>query len=77
MDPLPQVDADPEALDDTDFAPFRTLNDLPMGMTAHVVYDTLDGAPATLSPRMMDIIRDQIGFDGLVMTDDIGSQSST
>ena len=72
---LPQVDADPEALDDTDFAPFRTLNDLPMGMTAHVVYDTLDGAPATLSPRMMDIIRDQIGFDGLVMTDDISMKA--
>lgn len=72
---LPQVGADPEALDDTDFAPFRTLNDLPMGMTAHVVYEALDGAPATLSPKMMQIIRDQIGFDGLVMTDDISMKA--
>jgi beta-N-acetylhexosaminidase len=72
---LPQVDADPEALDDTDFAPFRALNDLPMGMTAHVVYEALDGAPATLSQKMMGLIRDQIGFDGLVMTDDISMKA--
>ncbi|MEC7256374.1 MAG: beta-N-acetylhexosaminidase, partial [Pseudomonadota bacterium] len=72
---LPQVGADPKALDDTDFAPFRALNDLPMGMTAHVVYDALDGAPATLSSKVMDIIRDQIGFDGLVMTDDISMKA--
>lgn len=74
---LPHVDADPEALDDTDFAPFRALNDLPMGMTAHLVYDAIDPAPATISRVMMALIRAQIGFDGLIMTDDISMQALT
>ncbi len=72
---LPHVSADPEELDDTDFAPFRALNDLPMGMTAHLVYDAIDTDPATISPRMMGLIRDQIGFDGLIMTDDISMKA--
>jgi len=72
---LPHVSADPEDLDDTDFAPFRALNDLPMGMTAHLVYEALDPKPATISPPMMGLIRDQIGFDGLVMTDDISMKA--
>lgn len=74
---LPHVTADPEDLDDTDFAPFRALNDLPMGMTAHLVYDALDAAPATISPVVMQMIRDQIGFDGLIMTDDISMKALT
>lgn len=72
---LPHVDVDPEALDDTDFAPFRDLNDLPMGMTAHLVYDALDAQPATLSSTVMGLIRDQIGFGGLIMTDDISMKA--
>jgi len=72
---LPHVIADPEALDDTDFAPFRALNDLAMGMTAHLVYDAIDPAPATVSPVMIGLIRDQIGFDGLLMTDDISMKA--
>jgi beta-N-acetylhexosaminidase len=72
---LPYVDADLEALDDTDFAPFRALNDLPMGMTAHLVYGAIDPAPATISPVVMRLIREQIGFDGLIMTDDISMQA--
>ena len=72
---LPHVTADPEELDDTDFAAFRTLNDLPMGMTAHLVYDALDSEPATLSAPVMGMIRDQIGFDGLIMTDDISMKA--
>ena len=72
---LPHVDAEPEALDDTDFAPFRALADLPMAMTAHLVYDAIDEAPATLSPVMIDLIRKQIGFDGLLMTDDISMKA--
>lgn len=68
---LPHVDADSEALEDTDFAAFRALNDVPMGMTAHLVYEVFDSAPATLSPSMMTLIREQIGFDGLIMTDDL------
>jgi len=72
---LPHVGADPEALDDTDFAPFRALNDLPMAMTAHLVYDAIDPEPATLSPAMIRLIRDQIGFDGLLMSDDISMKA--
>jgi beta-N-acetylhexosaminidase len=72
---LPQVDTDLEELDDTDFAPFRALNDLPMGMTAHQVFRAIDPAPATLSSVMITLIRDQIGFDGLIMTDDISMKA--
>lgn len=72
---LPHVTADPEALDDTDFAPFRALNDLPMGMTAHLVYDAIAADPATVSPVMIELIREQIGFDGLIMTDDISMRA--
>ncbi len=72
---LPVVSASRDDLRDSDFAPFRQLNDLPMGMTAHLVYDAIDPAPATLSPVMMDVIRDDIGFDGLVMTDDISMKA--
>lgn len=72
---LPHVDADPEALDDTDFAPFRALNDLPMAMTAHLVYDAIDPVPATLSSTMIRLIREQIGFDGLIMSDDISMKA--
>lgn len=68
---LPTVVARLDDLDAVDFAPFRALNDLPMGMTAHVRYAALDDAPATASARMIGLIRDRIGFDGLLMTDDI------
>lgn len=72
---LPRVTANLEELTDSDFAPFRTLNDLPMGMTAHLVYDALDSAPATLSESVLDMIRSDIGFDGLIMTDDISMKA--
>ncbi len=58
-----------------DFAPFRALNDLTMGMTAHLIYEALDPRPATVSRVMMQHIRDDIGFDGLIMTDDISMQA--
>lgn len=74
---LPVVDASSAELDRTDFAPFRALADLPMGMTAHVVYADIDAdAPATISPTVVrDVIRGAIGFDGLLMTDDLGMQA--
>jgi len=72
---LPHVGADPASLDRTDFAAFRSLKDLPMGMTAHLVYDAIDASPATTSAVMMRLIRDQIGFDGLIMTDDISMKA--
>ena len=72
---LPLVDAPREALDTHDFAPFKALCDLPMGMTAHLVYDAIDPRPATLSPVMMNLIREDIGFDNLIMTDDISMKA--
>lgn len=54
------------------FAPFTALRDLPLAMTAHVVYAAIDAErPATLSPRVIECIRNEIGFDGLLMSDDI------
>ncbi|SEK51462.1 beta-N-acetylhexosaminidase [Roseovarius azorensis] len=72
---LPVVGASHDLLRYTDFAPFHALRDLPMAMTAHVVYAAMDDAPATTSPRMMQVIRDEIGFDGLIMTDDISMKA--
>jgi beta-N-acetylhexosaminidase len=72
---LPHVGEGLSDLTSCDFAPFRALNDLPMGMTAHLVYDAIDDAPATISPKMMSIIRDDIGFAGLIMTDDISMKA--
>ncbi|WP_128254211.1 beta-N-acetylhexosaminidase [Falsirhodobacter deserti] len=67
---LPTVTASAEELE-RDFAPFRALSDLPMAMTAHIVFSVFDDAPATCSATMIDLIRQDIGFDGLLMTDDI------
>jgi beta-N-acetylhexosaminidase len=73
---LPTIDASLEALTAVDFAPFRALNDLPMAMTAHLVFAALDpGLPATQSPRMIRVIRQQIGFKGLLMSDDLNMQA--
>ncbi|WP_027243716.1 beta-N-acetylhexosaminidase [Leisingera daeponensis] len=72
---LPHVASDPETLEQSDFAAFKALNDLPLGMTAHLVYDAYDSRPATTSPVMMQLIREQIGFDGLIMTDDISMKA--
>jgi beta-N-acetylhexosaminidase len=72
---LPLVGAEHADLTTCDFAPFKALNDLPMGMTAHLVYDAIDPRPATLSPVMMQLIRDEIGFDNLIMTDDISMKA--
>lgn len=69
---LPRVSADRETLEAIDFAPFAALADLPMAMTAHLIFDAIDpDRPATQSPIMVQIMRDQIGFQGLLMTDDI------
>ena len=72
---LPRVTASLDDLRASDFAPFAALGDLPMAMTAHLVYASLDDQPATLSPRVMQEIRDGIGYDGLVMTDDISMKA--
>lgn len=70
---LPVVQAPRAELEQADFAAFRAVADLPMAMTAHVVYADLDPtAPATTSKLVIEqIIRGQIGFDGLLMSDDL------
>jgi beta-N-acetylhexosaminidase len=70
---LPVVDTDGNELERTDFAAFRPLNDLPMAMTAHVVFTAFDPAhPATTSATMIErVIRGVIGFQGLLMSDDV------
>jgi beta-N-acetylhexosaminidase len=70
---LPRVDTDRATLEATDFAAFRPLNRLPLGMTAHVVFSAIDpDAPATTSVTMVrEVIRGSIGFEGLLMSDDV------
>lgn len=75
---LPQVDKDLDWLMVHDFAPFKALADLPLAMTAHLVFSKIDPEhPATQSPKMIDLIRSDIGFGGLLMTDDISMQALT
>ncbi len=70
---LPVVDADRATLESTDFAAFRPLNRLPLGMTAHVVFSAIDAvAPATTSVTIVrEVIWEFIGFQGLLMSDDV------
>src|SRR6266576_590129 len=70
---LPVVDTSKAELERTDFAAFRPLADLPMAMTAHVVFSALDLAhPATTSATIVkQVIRGVIGFQGLLMSDDV------
>jgi beta-N-acetylhexosaminidase len=70
---MPVVDASEEALE-IDLEPFRSLRGAPMGMTCHCVYTAWDsGRPASQSPTVIgEVIRGRIGFDGFLMSDDIG-----
>ena len=69
---LPVVSTKRSDLMQTDFNVFHQLNDITMGMTAHLVFKDIDSVePVTHSKLMMDLIRDDIRFDGLLMTDDI------
>ncbi|RYH12422.1 beta-N-acetylhexosaminidase [Tropicimonas sp. IMCC6043] len=73
---LPVVETPVETLRGVDFAPFQALADLPMAMTAHLRYTQFDPVhPATLSSALIRLIRDEIGFDGLLMSDDISMQA--
>ncbi|MCI4664112.1 MAG: beta-N-acetylhexosaminidase [Neomegalonema sp.] len=69
----PRIDASWAELSQTDFAAFAALADLPLGMTAHVIYEAVDpGQIATTSAKVIqDVVREEIGFDGLLMTDDL------
>lgn len=69
---LPRVALDRATLDAVDFAAFRALADLPLGMTAHIVYEALGSTlPATMDVNVINLIRDDIGFQGALMTDDL------
>ena len=73
---LPEVDAPLEALEATDFQPFEALSDMPMAMTAHVIYSAIDRKrPATTSRKVVRLIRERLGFTGLLMTDAIEMQA--
>ena len=72
-DELPRIDSDSDTLRQSDFEPFRQLNDALLGMTGHLLFTAIDeGAASTCSKTVIgDIIRNHIGFDGVLMSDDI------
>lgn len=74
---LPTVTASRAELERMDFRPFRLLADLPWAMTAHVLYEAIDRQAAlTVSARgVKDVIREHIGFDGLLLSDDLSMQA--
>ena len=74
---LPYVKADINTLREADFLPFKLLADLPMSMTAHITYSTIDTLPATISKKMITIIRKDIKFKNLLITDDISMGALT
>ncbi len=74
---LPVVDADRETLEATDFLPFRELSDAPWAMVAHLLYRAVDReAPATTSRKVIDeVIRGSIGFEGVLLSDDLSMEA--
>jgi beta-N-acetylhexosaminidase len=73
---LPVVHADLVHLDAWDFAPFRALSDMPLAMTAHVVFDAVDPKrPATTSKKALKLMRRDLGFGGLIVTDDLSMKA--
>ena len=76
---LPKVTAKLDDLRNVDFKPFIDLKDMPLAMTAHVIYEAIDPEyPATTSQKVFtEIIRGEIGYDGLVMTDDLSMNALT
>jgi len=74
---LPVISESREELSATDFAPFKALNAMPAGMSAHIIYRAIDpDAPASTSPIVTrDVIRGEIGFDGLLMSDDLSMKA--
>jgi beta-N-acetylhexosaminidase len=73
---LPIVEANIPLLKQTDFVPFTELSDAPWAMTAHVVYDAIDALnPGTLSPYIINVIREYIGFEGIIVSDDLSMKA--
>lgn len=73
---LPVVETDLATLDAWDFAPFKALSDMPMAMTAHVVFSAVDAKrPATTSKKGIRLMREHLGFSGLIMSDDLSMKA--
>jgi beta-N-acetylhexosaminidase len=74
---LPRVTANAENLSASDFVTFRSLNRCPLAMTAHVVFEAIDPQrPATTSPKLIrDVIRGEIGFEGVLVSDDLSMKA--
>ncbi len=72
---LPVVEVSLADLAKTDFPPFQAMSDALMGMTSHVVYRAIDDAPCTHSPKVIATIRERLGFDGLLFTDDLSMEA--
>ena len=73
---LPIVDTDLATLEATDFAVFKALDSIPMAMTAHVIYTALDATlPVTISKKAINYIREEIGFKGMLIGDDINMKA--
>ena len=73
---LPVVETPLAELDAWDFVPFRATSDMPLAMTAHVVFTAVDpDAPATTSKAGIRLMRERLGFNGLIMTDDLSMQA--
>lgn len=73
---LPRVAADLSTLRDQDFRPFAALSQAPWAMTAHIVYEAIDSDnPATQSPAVVKLIRQELGFDGLLISDDLSMKA--
>lgn len=73
---LPVVDTPLEELKKTDFIPFKELSHLPFAMTAHIKYTDIDSENcATHSKKVIDLIRNEIGFKGLIFTDDLSMKA--
>ena len=73
---LPVVDNELSELENYDFIPFKELSDIKFAMTAHILYSKIDDQfPATISRKMVDLIRNKIGFKNILMSDDISMKA--
>ena len=73
---LPIVDADLAILENTDFVPFQKLSEMKFAMTAHILYSKIDDKfPATISKKVINLIRNQIGFKNILISDDISMKA--
>ena len=75
---MPKISATRNDLSKSDFVVFKNLNDIPLGMTAHILYEDLDNKlPATQSKKIIEIVRTELKFNGLLMTDDLSMKALT